>query len=95
MGREPLFEDIGGFFWEVATSLAVESGVVDTNMLLESDVIVAMFVSRRRVGSVLLVGVVQWFSTVLVRISRLLHVRVLVITLSALIHHSRLRGLRV
>lgn len=56
---EPVLQDVGGLLWEIAASLAVESVVIDTNVLLEPDVIVARFVSCRRLGSVLLVGVVH------------------------------------
>lgn len=56
---EPVFQDVGGFLWKIASSLAVERVVVDTNMLLKSYVVVALLVTHRRLGTVWLVGIVH------------------------------------
>lgn len=66
--------------------------MIDTDVLLEPDIVVALLVTSGSRGSVLLISVVYGVSAIVIWISVLLHMRVLVVAGPALIHHARMRG---
>jgi len=56
---EPFFQDVGSLLGEIAAALAVEGIVINTDMLLEPDIVVGLFVSSGRWGSVRWVCVID------------------------------------
>ena len=55
VGSKPLFQHISGLLWKIAATLAVECIVINADVLLETDIVVTLFISCRWRSSVLLV----------------------------------------